>query len=1040
MFAPSRNACARLPPDEGLSDVTIKPDKGFEKFRAELAGLVKAFRQRRAHFKVEGYDEAQLRTDFLNPFWRALGWDIENVAGLPQSLRDVEVETRVRVLGRKKRADYVFRTGGIPKFVCEAKKATDDLTLKGAYQCQRYSFNLKIFVAVLTNFEALHIYIVGGKPDEAAPFPVYKKWSFLEYESASREIWDLFARDSVAQNSIGSLVDGLKKKPIPGKARTGWLFIPDRVRTVDEEFLDYIEQKRRELAHLLVEHNKRVEWDDASLNDCIQRIIDRLLFVRICEDRDIDTGRSLEAIVSEWQQVSFGRPSLYPVLVGHFRSLDKGFNGTLFSPGHQSEEISVPDKFLVDTIADLSSEDSPYLFSTLPVEILGSVYERFIGQVVRLTKSGSVKVEPKPEVRKAGGVYYTPRAVVNYIIEQTVGALIVGRSPEYISKLRFLDPACGSGSFLIRVFERVCEEHLLWFQRHPKEQRKAWCYLGDDGNLHLTTHLKRRIMMNNVFGVDIDFRAVEVTMLSLYLKVLEGETRSTLGRNYSLFPKETFLPDLSSNIRCGNSLLASDFYTGEQLSMMGDTAVRERVNAFDWELQFHNAAAGFDAVVGNPPYVLLQDEFRDDDQLQYFRSKYVGASYKVDTYHLFIERAIRLTKNGGRVSMITPANFLTNNYLAALRRLILDCCQINHLLVIDGGVFEGVSVDNAIFVLVAGERTTGDWPLIHVAPTETGFSELSSVRVRVANSDKTALFTGGRKSSAIWKNVLKDSLRLGQVADVNFGKQLRDRTKFPKDVIQVRGRKPPLGYRRCYTGRDIERYRVTWNGLACLDKAVARKGGCWDATRQNAKNKLLTRQIGQFPSFAIDQKGYQCLNTMFMVNVHKPYDPYQILGFLNSKLIRALWIDRFYDQRRTFPKIKGTYLEELPVFASVKKDRGEEKRIKEVGQLARLIVTLRRQLASAKGAHARNSIERQIAAGEDRIDRLVFSLYGLGVEEVEAIESIVSDLTSPANRSLGSNLNKFSNSESEVVEPSTHKLSRRRRRSAAALEQSALFE
>jgi hypothetical protein len=967
----------------------------FTAFEHELSTLVESFRRRRPHLKVEGYDEMQLRTDFLNPLWKALGWDVENRARQPQSLREVEVETRVHVGSTKKRVDYAFRIGGLPKFVCEAKKATDDLGTKSAYQAQRYAFNLKLYVAILTNFESLQMFIVGGRPEERAPFPVHKQWNFLNYEENAQEIWNLFSKDSVESHSLENLISSLKKKPIGGKAREGWLWVPERIRTVDQEFLEYIEERREDLAKGLIQNNTRKRWTEDSMNECVQRILDRILFIRICEDRDIDTGRSLDAILDEWEQIRVGQPMLYPRIVAHFNSLDLRFNGTLFHKGHESESLRVPDEFLVSMIRGLSSADSPYLFSTLPVEILGSVYERFIGKVIHITRTGKIETKLKPEVRKAGGVYYTPRYVVNYIVEQTVGAKISSKTPEELSSLKFLDPSCGSGSFLLRVFERLCEEHITWLEGHPTKQRKENCYRDETGALQLTTHLKRRIMLNNVFGVDIDSRAVEVTMLSLYLKILEGETRTTLGRNHNLFPQETFLPDLTSNIKCGNSLVGSDFYSGEQLSMIGESTVTRKVNALDWNQEFASimAGGGFDAVFGNPPYVLLQDEFRDDAQLAYFRKKYTAASYKVDTYHLFIERGIRLCKTAAKCAMITPSNFLTNNYLAGLRRLLVDETKIGIILVIDGGVFEGVSVDNAIFVVTAGAKTTAAWPLTHVVLDAGAFRKTSEIKVHVADSDKAALFTGARTSSPLWSKVLKNSVRLSQIADVNFGKQLRDRSKFSKDVIDVGNGRVPSAYKRCYTGRDVERYFVTWAGLACLNNTSAQRGGCWDPAKQDAKNKILTRQIGSYPEFALDTAGYQCLNTMFMINTHESYDRYFILGVLNSKLIKAFWLDRFFDQRKTFPKIKGTYLEELPIFSADTPSDTAKTGIANISKLAKALIKLYRQGRTVKSEHHKRAIERQIDAAERRINSTLYELYELTATDIESIELIVARLT-----------------------------------------------
>jgi hypothetical protein len=541
-------------------------------------------------------------------------------------------------------------------------------------------------------------------------------------------------------------------------------------------------------------------------------------------------------------------------------------------------------------------------------------------------------------------------------------------------------------------------------------------------------------------GFDIDSRAVEVTMLSLYLKILEGETRTTLGQNRSLFPAETFLPDLTNNIKCGNSLIGPDFYTGEQLAMIGETVVNQKVNAFNWEGEFNSviASGGFHAVLGNPPYVLLQDELRDDAQLAYFRSKYRAASYKVDLYHLFVERGIRLTCPGGRCAMITPANFLTNKYLAPLRRLILDETRISHIFVIDGGVFKDASVDNAIFIVVAGEKTNTSWPLVHVVPEDGQFRKVSEISIRVASHDKESLFTGSGKSSRMWEKVLKASVRLGQIADVNFGKQLRDRKKFVRDVIDVTSRKIPKTHKRCYTGRDVERYHLTWGGLACLNSTIAQRGGCWDDEKRNAKNKIVTRQIGAFPIFALDSRGYQCLNTMFMINVHPPYDRYLILGILNSHLTKAFWLDKFFDQRRTFPKIKGGFLEQLPIYGKAEPDKTTEKKVKQISQLARALVELYSQIGTTKSEQHRKVLQRQIDAAEQNINRTLYELYELEPVEIAKIETLVKALGSIVEAADDGIVDVSLHTTAKSI-PETKKTIKRKRTRSGTKEQSGLL-
>ena len=234
-------------------------------------------------------------------------------------------------------------------------------------------------------------------------------------------------------------------------------------------------------------------------------------------------------------------------------------------------------------------------------------------------------------------------------------------------------------------------------------------------------------------------------------------------------------------------------------------------------------------------------EFRDDDQLSYFRSKFSVASYKIDTYHLFIEQSLRLARSSGRCAMITPANFLTNNYLSSLRRLLLEHTSIDHITVIDGGVFQGISVDNAIFV-VEVDRQTEAFQVVHA------LSDGAHLRVTTMNTvsgsssltDPHVLFTGtsDETTATLWARVCDENRNLGQLADVNFGKQLRNRKQFTKDVIEVSGLgKVVAPYKPCYTGRNAFRYFLEWNRLACLDQEVARRGGCWDSQKQNAKGR-----------------------------------------------------------------------------------------------------------------------------------------------------------------------------------------------------------
>jgi N-6 DNA Methylase len=736
-------------------------DATFESFEKELNRLVDLFGKRLAELKKPGYAEAQLRDDFLNPMFRALGWDMENRACLIQREREVEIESATQIGGGRKRADYLFRADKRDRFVCEAKKPAEELHSSYAFQAKRYAWNKGVPVAVLTDFEELKIYIVGGKPQIDEPeVGEWKSYHFQQYPLIARELWDLLARDKIAAGSIDAALDALPKKAtVTGKARQKWLIKPDRNRALDNDFLEFLDETRRDLASDIYKNNDHDELlDGHKLTEACQRVIDRILFLRICEDRDIDTGERLQSIVDKWRKntgnedtgrrayqqpfelhdapvnyhgdgMRAPKDSLWRDVVRHFRALDRRppshvpfFNGNLFK-SHFTETLIIGDEWLARFIGDLSDDESPYLFNVIEVEILGSVYERFLGKVVRPQGRG-ITIEDKPEVRKAGGVYYTPRYIVDYIVEQTAGKLLNEIAAEKESegvkafstrteKLRLLDPACGSGSFLIRAFERVCEH---WQKRltaalptkEQKVERAGWekkhrplCWVDAQTNdVHLTVALKRQILTQNIYGVDVDAAAVEVTQLSLYLKMLEDENRTTLQRQRELLSDETeiaLLPPLQDNIKCGNSLIASDF------SMIPEDLVR--VHAFDWPVQFAliMRAGGFDAVIGNRPYIRIQGF--PEDQITYFGNNYLAATGNYDIYVNFVERGLNLLSKTGRLGMILPNKFFRTDYGLGLRKTLSDKSVVAEI--VDFGaeqVFDATTYTCLLFLSRSGNE------------------------------------------------------------------------------------------------------------------------------------------------------------------------------------------------------------------------------------------------------------------------------------------------------------------------------------------------
>lgn len=958
--------------------------------------LVERFRDHADAYHAGRYNETQIRREFLDPLFAALGWDVDNSRGHAEAYKEVIHEDAIKIGGATKAPDYCFRIGGVRKFFVEAKKPSVDIqdAIEPAFQLRRYAWSAKLPLSILTDFEELAVYDCRVRPVKTDK-PSKARTLFLRYDELPQrwaELADIFSKDAILKGSFDKYADSARRKH--GTAE------------VDAAFLAEIEQWRDILARHIALRNPRLSQRD--LNFAVQRTIDRIVFLRICEDRGIETYGTLQALTNG--------ENVYSRLFERFRRADERYNSGLFhfetesdrpeAPDDLTPALTIDDKPLKDILTRLYYPESPYEFSVLPADILGQVYEQFLGKVIRLTSGHQAKVEEKPEVRKAGGVYYTPTYIVDYIVRQTVGKLVEGRTPRQVGALTdayqpsrakdarpltILDPACGSGSFLLGAYQFLLD----WYrdayvqdgvEKHAKGKNPRLFQHGS-GEWRLTTAERKRILLSHIYGVDIDAQAVETTKLSLLLKVLEGETGETIGSNLRLFHQRA-LPDLAGNIKCGNSLIGPDFYDGTLLNLF-DEEERLKINAFDWNAEFKDilSSGGFHAVIGNPPYVLLQNEFRDDQQLAYFRAKFRAASYKLDTYHLFMERTVRLTTDGGLTSMITPANFLTNNHLDKLRHFLLGETGIDHILVIDGGVFHGISVDNAIWVTRRGATTTRSFKIIHAKLEDFVITKTHqyTLRKKAILDDPHALFTGSetKSSTNLWNRCAAGSTPLGDLACVNFGKQLRDRKVHVKDVIRIKkGSKVPSKYIPCYTGRDISRFVCQWGQLACLNDRIAQCGGCWDDKKQNAKGKLITRQIGKTPVFAYDELGYQCLNTVFMVNVREDVPPLYVLGILNSKLMAALWLERFYDRRRSFPKIKGTYLKHLPIrFVAA-----GNKIHKQIVTLVQTILDLHRELSAAQTPHAKTALQRQIAVADRQIDKLVYDLYGLSEEEIRIVE------------------------------------------------------
>ena len=402
----------------------------------------------------------------------------------------------------------------------------------------------------------------------------------------------------------------------------------------------------------------------------MQRILDRLIFLRNLEDREIETEAKLQLVT-----LAESKDEVYPTLLPFFREMDKKYNGLIFK-AHISEKINVDDFTIKKIIKNLCPPKSPYQFDVIELELLGRIYEKFLGSKIRLTESHPAKIEEKPEVRHAGGVYYTPEWVVNYIVENTLGKRLRGKTPDEIKNIKVLDPACGSGSFLLGAFSYLIKYHEEWYQKNSKAKKyKNDFYYDDEEQVRLRLNKKADMLCNNIYGVDIDREATEVTIMSLYLKLLEqGYDKGQVD----LLGKGFLLPDMEANIRVGNSLIDREMLLGS--NMFSGMLENEDITPFDWEAEKYGFGkifqenGGFDCIIGNPPYIRIQEMQKfAEKQVNVYKEQYVSAKQgNIDIYIVFIERSISILSTYGVLGFICPYKFFNANYGECIRKIVSD--------------------------------------------------------------------------------------------------------------------------------------------------------------------------------------------------------------------------------------------------------------------------------------------------------------------------------------------------------------------------------
>lgn len=969
--------------------------------------LISKYDQIKKSGEIKRYNEESTKKDFILPLFEALGWNVSNRAKKDNS---VSAEEKIS----KGRVDYGFRINGIPKFFLEAKSLREeyiDTNRKYVIQAIDYAWLKSCSWAILTNFETIAIINADVRESNVARsvFFVLHPSDFL-----TDDRFAYLSRESFIKGDLDKFGSKYGKKQFK--------------KPIDKQLLEDMIHFREILSKSVTSNNSEKQLSQDDLDESVQRILDRLIFIRNAEDRELE-GNQLQSKAREWE--NRGKGNLIREILGIYKDYDDKYNSKLFAK-HLADNLIIENDTLLEVIYGLnhSNDDSyRYDFSLIESDVLGSIYEQYLGNILKKTPKRA-RLEESKTHRKEQGIYYTPSYIVDYIVKNTVGEYIKTHTPEEIRNVRILDPACGSGSFLIRAYKEL-EDYWNGYYKKNKQIPKAIKNITqskfevDSNSDSLEFYsVKSEILMNNIFGVDLDPKAVEIAQLNLLLQISERKRR---------------LPLLQNNIKVGNSLI-------------DDPKVSNR--AFKWKEEFPEImnSEGFDIIIGNPPYVRIQN--LDEKESEFFNEHYESAIKNYDIYVLFIEESMRLLKKDGNLGFILPSKFINADYGIGIRNVISRSKTLYRFVDFkDVQIFDTATNYTCLLFL----KNTENEKFVYQYPVDKNLFSLSLLsdpsfltgfELKIPVVSNTWILSDN-KSHSLMQKIAENGIRLGEIAkdtfvgmqtsaDGIYFVQIINETKQTAIVRNIRdGNEFEMEksiLKKLLKGKDIRKWSVEWKGYYVVYPYSVKNGKVsflplevikesyplayeyfkhyeyqlksresnrfenednWHQYiyRKNLEKfeqpKIITQVLASSNTFALDNQGEYYFvgggnaggyGIVLKDEYKKSY--YYILALLNSNVLEFYLKNISTPFRGGYFSYGKRFIEQLPIVMPA--DEIKE----EVDRLTQRLVENTKTIVSRGNLRTdeTNKITTLIESDTKRLNEIVYNSYGLNFKDVDFVE------------------------------------------------------